>query len=373
MKISVFVHDLSGNPIVRAFPLIRAMQQLGHEVEVLGLTYNTNEVYLPYRGILQYKTIRTYLDIRWVIINGIKLSRMASGDVVYAFKGVWGSFFPALLYSKFGLKRKLLFDEEDNELWDAFIGKGFSALFKNPFYPINPIYNRILHPFVFLAKHRSVVCSRLQKRYGGALILHGPDSDKYDPLRFGDRSLIREKYGVPKNKRLLLFAGRPVFYNGLSFVTTALLEGALDWHLVLVGNPEEQMFIDAKNKLRERCHVIGFVPHDSMPELLHMCDAVPVIQLPIPSTSMQVPAKLLEAMAMGKSIICHNVADEEEIIGDSKGWILKNRTTGEFLDVLSEIISNPGLVASKSEAARKYSIQHTSYDAIAQKLQYLIN
>mgnify|MGYP001548005605 FL=1 len=59
MKVSLFVHELSGNPIVRAYPIAKAIEYLGHEVEVLGLTYNTDKIYEPYKNEFEYKTVRS--------------------------------------------------------------------------------------------------------------------------------------------------------------------------------------------------------------------------------------------------------------------------------------------------------------------------
>ena len=164
MKVSLFVHDLSGNQMVRAKPIATAIQSLGHEVEVLGLTYYTHKVYEPYKNDFTYKTIQSHDDIRWVIINGRKLSKMATGDVAYAFKPLWDSYFPALLYSGFGFKKRLLMDAEDNEFWDAFIGNGWKEIFKHKYYPINPVYNKLLHPFTLLTKRKTMACTKLQKK-----------------------------------------------------------------------------------------------------------------------------------------------------------------------------------------------------------------
>ena len=370
MKVSLFVHELSSNPIVRAYPIAKAIELLGHEVEVLGLTYNTDQVYEPYKDEYEYKTIRSFYDIRWVIINSIKLAKMATGDVVYAFKPVWDSYFPALLYSGFGIKKRLILDAEDNELWDAYNGNGWKDLKKNKFFPVNPVYNKILHPLTFFVKRKSVVCKNLQKRYGGKIILHGPKNDKFNPELYASTKKLRSNFNLPENVPLVLFAGTSVYYNGLDSIVKALLsEKAWDWHLILVGNPKNEGFRDAKTKLQERCHLLGFIPNNKMPEIIKMCDVSPIIQTPIPSTEYQIPAKMLESMAMGKGIITTNVSDMQNIIGNKNGWIIPHNNTETFSNLLNFLQKNPEELTLRGINARKYFLKNASIERIAERIR----
>ena len=341
MKVSLFVHNLSSNPIVRAYPIAKALEMLGYEVEILGLTFNTDKIYEPYKDEFKYITIRSYLDIRWVIINARKLSKLATGDIIYAFKPLWSSLYPAILASRFGRKKRLLLDAEDNELWDAFIGNGFKTFFKNPFYPDNPIYAKILHPATWFIKRKTVVCRSLQKRYGGIIVLHGPDIKrvKSDNIK-KTHNEIKKKHNIPTNVFIVLFAGRPVYYNGLETIIDTLNNNTTKkWHLALAGNSKNNLFLKAKKVLKERCHLIGYVPNNNMPEIINIADVVPIIQSPNKVTNMQIPAKLLEAMSLGKIIISTKVADIPEILG------LNNNKQRGFIIIItckkeSFIISN---------------------------------
>ncbi len=370
MKVSLFVHELSGNGIVRAYPIAKAIEYLGHKVEVLGLTYNTDKIYEPYKNAFEYKSVRSYLDIRWVIINSRKVAKLAEGDIAYSFKGIWDSYWPALLYSGFGFKRPLIMDAEDNELWDAFIGNGWSDITKNPYYPVNPIYNKLLHPFTFLARNKTVVCTSLQKRYGGKIILHGPDANIFDPSKFDTVINLRNKYTIPQHARVLLFAGKPVFYNGLPFLIDALQrKEASGWHLVLAGNPDNPLFIEAKKILGTRCHLLGFIANEMMPEVVKLADVVPIIQSLNPTTQMQIPAKLLEAMSMGKGIIGTRVCDIPLLLADNRGWVIEPGDTNAFLKVLKTIVDNPVLLEEYGNASRIYYKKHASVEAIAEKIK----
>ena len=373
MKVSLFVHNLSSNPIVRAYPFAKALEQMGYEVEILGLTYYSEEIYKPYRNEFTYKTIHTYDDIRWVIINGFRLSKMATGDIVYVFKPLWGTFWPGLLYSWFGMKKKLILDAEDNELWDCMIGNGVSALRKNKFYPINPVYNKILHPLTWLVSKKTVVCSQLKKRYGGEIVLHGPSADKFNPELLPSQSQIRNKYNIPADVPMLLFAGKPVYYNGLYDVLDVLLcNKANDWHLMLTGNAEDQIFLEVKERLGSRCHLLGFVDNSAMPEILKMADLVPILQTEIPSTNMQIPAKLLEAMAMGKGIIATDVSDIRSILSNDCGWVVDRFDKVGIADLLYNLARNKNEVVRRGGNARGFYLKNASIEMCQMRLHKML-
>ena len=371
IKVSLFVHDLSQNSIVRVYPIAKALQNLNYDVEILGLTYNTDKIYEPYENEFEYKTIRSYLDIRWVIINGKKLADLATGDIVYAFKPLWDSFYPALLYSKLGLRRQLILDAEDNELWNSIRSEKFN-LFSNKYFPFSTFFNKLLHSFTFLVKKKTVVCSNLQKRYGGKIILHGPDANKFNPSNYPSSNFLRGKYNVPKDCPLIIFAGKPVFYNGLDKIVDALLyPQTFNWHLILAGDSQNSWFKGAKEMLGERCHLLGYVPNSNMPEIIKMCDIAPIIQKPCPESEFQIPAKMLEAIAMGKGIIATDVSDLKYILGSDNGWIIPHNDSLFFADLLYSLENDKSELKRRGENARKYFLKSASIDNIAYNLKNL--
>lgn len=369
MKVTLFVHDLASNPIVRAAPIAHAIREMGYEVEVLGLTFNSDKIYPPYKDEFDYKTLRTYLDIRWVIKNAFKLARMAEGDIIYAFKPLWSSFFPALLASGFGFRKKLLLDIEDNEFWEP--GKGvLKELKKRIYYPKRRLYIYLLHPFTLFARKKTVACRSLRRRYGGKILLHGPNENIHDPNILPTRQELLKKYKLPAAKRYVGFAGRPVFYNGLDKIIEGLKAPALQhWDLILVGNTESDDFQQAKTILKDRCHLIGTLVHDQMPEILKVIDVIPVLQDKNPATKMQIPAKLLEAMAMQKIIIATEVCDIPEIL-NGRGFIIPvNNSVGSFVTCLENIDPGSEIAQNMGEKAREYYLNNSSTGAMKKILR----
>lgn len=199
--------------------------------------------------------------------------------------------------------------------------------------------------------------------------MHGPDFKVFDPEKLPDKISLRKKYNLPVDKKLLVFAGRPVFYNGLDFVMNSLAEHESEWELILAGNQMDPIFKKAKEKLSGRCHLLGFIPNNAMPEILKLADVAPIVQKPIPTTEMQMPAKLLEAMCMEKGIIVTRVGDLPEIVTEERGWVIQPGDDKGFRAALQEISDNPLILDKKGKAAREFFIQNASVQEIARRIK----
>lgn len=316
-KVSFFVHNLGDNPIVRAAPFARAFLLMGWEVEILGFSYSYNEsqIYLPYKEEFNFKVIKIPNDIRWVILSSWKLAKMAEGDVIYAFKPKWTTLLPAILASMFGLKKRLIMDAEDNELWDSYIGNGFKELFKNPWYVENPVWNKLLHPATWFIRNKTVVCESLKKRYGGSIVLHGPIYSAIEDV--SDEEVLKNKieFGLPTDKKIVLFAGRPTNYNGVLQIAEILKDETFEEYIfILAGDPHNSYFEETKKMLGERCLLLGQISNNRISKLIISADVIPVFQLINKNTEMQMPAKFIEALAYGVPTIVSNVCDLGKIV-----------------------------------------------------------
>lgn len=376
-KVSLVVHDLGSNPIVRAAPFGKALISLGYEVEIVGFSYSYNDplIYEPYKDEFTYKVIRCPNDIRWVIIKSFALSKLISGDYVYVFKPKWTTLFPALISSFCGLRKRIIQDAEDNELWDSGIGNGFRSIIKSPYYVENPVYNKVLHPLTFLISRKTIVSQSLKRRYGGKIVLHGPDEKFFNPnLYTKPIELIRNDFQLPGDKKLMLFAGKPTKHKGIDIICeTIKSQKCHGWDLVLAGNPDAQEFKQIKAELGSRCHLIGFIEHQKMPLLLKAVDLIPILQVKTRFSEMQIPAKLLEAMSMEKVIISTNVSDIGELLAPTnsppRGWILNESTSQEFINTLRAIESDFEDAIERAKEGLKFYRENASKAAIAERIK----
>jgi len=374
-RISFFVHDLANNPVGRTIALANALKPL-YDIEILGFLISGDQVYHPYRNLFNYKTIRCGTGLRNVFAAMKPLCSMASGDVIYACKPLITSFLPSIAAAGFPKRRPLFLDVDDDH-WGNPVA---SEMLRDPFGGLREIdgwlYTRALHPFTYFVDGATVVSTELQKRYGGILIRHGPDENEFDPSRpeFADPILCRRELRLPENRRLLLFAGTPRAHKGLSTLIEALHRPECkNWDLVLVAPPTHPDVVEALQRLRNRCHSLGFIPYSEMPRLLAAVDAVPVLQRDVTFARSQVPAKLLDAMSMAKPIVASRVGDLDEILGAGKrGWVVKPDSEVELAVALAEIEVGPKQAAGRGSKAREWFLAEASASTIRQRIAPLI-
>ncbi|MBN1679024.1 MAG: glycosyltransferase family 4 protein [Anaerolineae bacterium] len=375
-KVSFFVADLSLNPIVRAYPLARAVEKLGYRVEVLGFQSGAT-VYAPYKDTFEYKT----LPYRRVMSNLRNLAGMATGDIIYGCKPLWESYGAALIASGFGRRKLLLFDVEDDELYFSYNGLGDFVkrhLVRGWISRSSLQWKLLLHPFTRLSAHTTVSSRKLQRRYGGDILLHGPDETVLDPERSDlSPAVCRQQLGLPQDVPLVLFAGTPHPHKGMRLIVDSLCDPAnTDYHLALAGPADHPEFQYAAQALGRRCHVLGYLPYEDMPALLAAVDVVPTPQQQNRYTEAQIPAKLLEAMAMAKVIIASRVSDLADILGEHtsqpRGWVVPPGDTGALSDTFSQVLSSPDEARRRSQRARRYFLDHASVQANAEKLSRII-
>jgi glycosyltransferase involved in cell wall biosynthesis len=102
-----------------------------------------------------------------------------------------------------------------------------------------------------------------------------------------------------------------------------------------------------------------------MPALLAAVDAVPVPQRDTPVARAQVPAKALEAMAMGVPVLGTTVGDLPEILGGgARGWLVPPDDPGALARALAEIAACPDEARRRTDAARAWYLREASVGAI---------
>jgi len=383
-RISFFVHDLAANPIVRAAALARAIAR-EHEVEVLGFLLDGPDVYAPYRDLFSYSTMRVARDAQAVLRAIPTLASRATGDIIYACKPLVTSLGPALYAARRLTRRPLLLDVEDDEWvtprsgWPEFL---WGDVIKGWRHATAWKYTRALHALVGCADGVTVSTRRLQQRYGGLIVRHGPAGDGFDPNRpdLQDRAACRRQWNLPRDAPLALFAGLPQPHKGWGTLLDALARPeTAAWHLVLAGPTDHPDFVEAARVLGHRCHIVGPQPHQRMPMLLAAVDAVPVPQLDRPFAHSQLPAKALEAMAMACAVVTTRVGDLPEILGESldtletiRGWLVPPGNPVALAAALVEIAARPDEARARGRAARAWFLEEASQAVIASRLLSII-
>ncbi|SEF11804.1 Glycosyltransferase involved in cell wall bisynthesis [Burkholderia sp. WP9] len=144
----------------------------------------------------------------------------------------------------------------------------------------------------------------LQSRYGGEIVRHARDEHVFKPSP-ELKKLSRSKYGLPQDKKIVLFFGTPRAHKGL--VDIAEIIGSLnrdDVLFVVAGDFSDQAL---KSKLQKiKGCMTTFLPNQpfaDIPQIVAMADACIFLHDGGLAARFQVPAKLSDALGMGVPVL----------------------------------------------------------------------
>lgn len=160
------------------------------------------------------------------------------------------------------------------------------------------------------------------------LIPNGVDDKKFHPM---NKEEMREKYGFPQNKKIILticpghFRGRkPSSYEtGYPNLIEAFAELTKEFpnlQLMFIGEGhkrEEFKTLAIKKGIVDKLTFLGFIPHEELPDYLGMADVF--IR---PSVGEGLGIAFIEAMACGVPVIGTNVGGIPDVIEHGRNGLL---------------------------------------------------
>jgi glycosyltransferase involved in cell wall biosynthesis len=353
VKVSVLAFDLSDNATGRADLLARLLAPR-YEVDVVGPRFGA-DVWRPARGgAVRYRTLP---GARWPRFATVlpRLVELADGDVLLASKPRATSFGVGLLARR-RRRRPLILDIDDWELGFFYRSGVWGRLGRwlNVSNPNGLPWTWLAERLVRRADAVTVGSRFLAERFGGALVPHVRDTEAWAPERF-DRAAARARLDVGDAK-IVMFLGTPRGHKGVDDLVeaTAGLEGV---RLVLVGAERA-----SARGWTDRPHVtvIGEIPFDDVPRYLVAADVVAVPQRATTDTVGQVPAKLFDAMALGRPIVSTAVSMIPEIL-DGCGVLVRPGDVVALRAALARMLDDPAGSAELGGRARARCIERYSY------------
>jgi len=301
--------------------------------------------------------------------------------VLYASKPLLTSYGAALL-EKFSRKRPLVLDIDDWQMGfqkEALRGlrllgrlRRFASstlCFSSP----HSYWNSLLgERSIGFADEVTVSNNFLKDKFGGTIVWHGRDTSAFDPKNF-DRNHLRNKFGIPENKKVVVFLGTPRPYKGIEDLTEAislLKDNRILLMLVGLGQDSYSQRVKAlvRNKLSDnRARLFGLQPFKKVPEFLAISDLVVIPQRRNLATIGQVPAKVFDAMAMAKPIISTNVSDIPAIL-EGCGFIVEPGNPQQLARKLQFVLHNEDLAVNMGAKAREKCIKEYSWAKMEERL-----
>ncbi len=387
LKIALIVGDLSESGAgrwgggVRPFLLTQALQQLGHQVTILGFR-PTEEPALPSTDtlpIIQFPRCQypQMLGSTW------RLLRQLDADILYAYKPKPTSFGVGL-WKKLVTRWPLILDIDDWEMsWFGGEAWQYQPNFKQLLrdvlksdgglrQPEHPFYLKQMERLIHRADAVTVHTQFLQHRFGGTYVPNGKDTTLFDPARY-DPAQTRQQYGL-SDYWIIMFPGAPRPYKGLEDVLAAL-DILQDERLRLVivgGSPYDNYDQKLLEKGRRWIIQLPKTPYEDMPALISAADLIIVPQRETSAAQAQFPLKLTDGMAMAKPILSSRVGDIPEIMGDT-GYLVDPGCPEQIADKIQEIFQNLELACAKGLKARERCIKLYSVDSMSVRLSKVID
>lgn len=376
LKISVIAPDLSGGGVTRVYLVSTVLQQLGHQVEVVGCRFGDHVYPAPPEGLPVHAVVGKPLP--GFTQSVLQVLGKLQGDIIYAIKPRLTSL--GIGYLKQRLSgRQLIVDIDDWELsWfggdryryrpkvKELIRDIFSAdgKLRNP---EHPRYLQQMETWVRHANAVTVSTKFLQRRFGGVHLPNGKDTDCFDPSQFVAEA-SRQKYGL-SGHRVLMFPGTARPHKGLEDLLIALKRlNQPDLKLVVVGGRKPDSYED--ELLAKWQPWLIKLPRFSMAEMAEVVAAAHVVVVPQRDTltaCAQFPLKLTDGMAMAKPILSTRVGDIPDILGEA-GYLVDPSCSEQIAETLSHIFANPEEAQRKGEAARQRCLQNYSTHAMGKIL-----
>jgi glycosyltransferase involved in cell wall biosynthesis len=369
VKVSILCFDVSDNAVGRAWLLARLLEPIG-TVEIVGPRFGSSiweplaEEIVPIRSLPGRRLPRFAAQLPALV-------RLADGDLLYASKPRLTS--AGLGYvARLGRGRPLLLDIDD---WETgfFLRGGFWGTVGRAMNLSNPTgltWTWLMERLRSLADGITVASRFLEQQFGGVLIPHVRDTDRWAPDRADPRP-IRERLGVGKG-RVVMFLGTPRAYKGVEDLATAMSRlGRPDVTLALVGTEPGSETGRALAERHPAVRLVGRVPIAQVPAYLAAADVVVVPQRESSDTRGQVPAKLFDAMALGRPVVSTRVSMIPEIL-EGCGLLVDPGDVSGLGDAIGRLLDHPDEARTLGAAARRRAIERYSFASARRALFPLV-
>lgn len=368
-RILLLAPDLAGNSVYPPWQFAGALASVGHRTTLAGRASGA-----PWPPLAEELGEAVRLPGRWAGLPGARHARelAAAADVVYAFKALPASLGVGLrLRRRTGRPLALHLDDWDAGFFDE-VGAARRAWYglRGLADPEGDLWLRLMERRASRADALTVSSTALRRRFGGELVRQGVDTDRLDPARY-PRAEARRAIGAAADEPMVLFLGTPRPHKGLSLSW----ERSLARHLWLVGGSDESFArAGVPAAVLGRARVPGPVRYDEAARYLAAADVFVVPQASTPYAEHQLPAKLLQAMALGCAIVATDVGDARELLGGDPpaGLTVPAGAPDALNEAVRALLDDPGRRDALGGEARRRSVAELGWRAMARRLEVVL-
>jgi glycosyltransferase involved in cell wall biosynthesis len=377
----VITWDVGHNPLGRSYMLAEVLDRVVRNVVLVGFQFPRfgSQVWEPVREGALPVIVLPGQDLPQFAESLDKLAGRIRPDVVIACKPRLPSIqLGALIKEKFGCP--LILDIDDHEMSFfkgasevgvedlAQMADGAAAAAVEPF---GPMWTGLAQHMRKYADEILVSNVELQRAFGGTIVPHVRDEQEFDPARH-DRDASRDRYGIPRDARVLLFFGTPREHKGINVLAEAVGDDRnRDALLVVVGSAPDKRVVSMLDKLSAgRVTYLPNQPFSAIPGIVAMAD---VICLPQDETSeiarYQLPAKAIDAIGMGIPLLATRTPPLMQLIDDG---VALSVDRGDVAAQVRAIAGDRGFQRDWAERVRSIFLDRYSYRAAARQLRAVI-
>ena len=182
-------------------------------------------------------------------------------------------------------------------------------------------------------------------------IVNGYNTTVFHPR---DQQLLRQKFGIPADAKLIVYVGRFVEAKGLRELVQAFAAMAQTdprTRLALIGDGvmrEELSALVSQAGLGERVHLPGGQPPQGVAEWISAADI-----LTLPSWSEGYPNVVVEGLACGRAVVATDVGGTKEILNEHNGILVAPRQPKLLQQALERALDHPWDRAAIAQAMQR--------------------
>lgn len=206
------------------------------------------------------------------------------------------------------------------------------------------------------------------------LIPHCINLTKFALLQPQEQSLrLIQKYNL-ENAQVIGYIGTIRYSEGLHFLIQAipdLLRQIPNLKLIIIGNgPALQSLKGLTREKRLQNYILfpGEVEHSQIREYYSIVNLMVLPGISCSTNEIVSPAKILEAMAVGKVVLGADVGGNKEVIQNGRtGFVFKKENTDNFISKCTTLLTRDRLRTKIAHSARTWVEKHRDWQIIQQK------